>query len=144
MFREVPKNINYYLSVGNLKQYAMIVNYGGFQRTNVQMNVTANISDRFKIGGGMNGRIETRKNPGVPEVDDYWMPRFGTYRNLPTRRPFANDNPLYPTLTSTNPATNFGWLTYELSGTYQNTWRVGQLNFDAEYELFRWIKKPRD
>ncbi|SCM57918.1 putative protein {ECO:0000313/EMBL:CEA16138,1} [Petrimonas mucosa] len=134
------ENINYYLSVGNLKQDAMIVNYGGFQRTNVQMNVTANISDRFKIGGGMNGRIETRKNPGVPEVDDYWMPRFGTYRNLPTRRPFANDNPLYPTLTSTNPATNFGWLTYELSGTYQNTWRVGQLNFDAEYELFDGLK----
>jgi TonB-linked SusC/RagA family outer membrane protein len=134
------ENINYYLSVGNLKQDAMIVNYGGFQRTNVQMNVTANITDRFKVGGGMNGRIETRKNPGVPEVDDYWMPRFGTFRNLPTRRPFANDNPLYPTLTSTNPATNFGWLTYDLSGTFQNTWRVGQLNFDAEYELFDGLK----
>lgn len=129
-------NINYYLSVGNLKQDAMIVNYGGFQRTNVQMNVSANISDRFRVGAGMNGRIETRKNPGVPEPDDYWMPRFGTFRNLPTRRPFANDNPLYPTLTSTNPATNFGWLTYDLSGNFQNTWRVGQLNFDAEYELF--------
>ena len=104
------ENINYYLSVGNLKQDAMIVNYGGFQRTNVQMNVTANITDRFKVGGGMNGRIETRKNPGVPEVDDYWMPRFGTFRNLPTRRPFANDNPLYPTLT--NKPCHKLWLAY--------------------------------
>src|SRR5690554_5638983 len=133
-------DINYYLNIGNLRQDAMIVNYGGFERTNVQMNVNANITDRFRIGGGMNGRIETRENPGVPEVDDYWMPRFGTFRNLPTRRPFANDNPLYPTLTSTNPATNFGWLTYDLSGTFQNTWRVGQLNFDAEYELFDGLK----
>ena len=134
------ENINYYLSIGNLRQDAMIVNYGGFERTNVQMNVNANISDRFRIGGGMNGRIETRVNPGVPEPDDYWMPRFGTYRNLPTRRPFANDNPLYPTLTSTNPATNFGWLTYDLAGKYQDTWRVAQLNFDAEYELFDGLK----
>lgn len=134
------ENINYYLSIGNLSQDAMIVNYGGFERTNIQMNITANISERFKVGGGMNGRIERRVNPGVPEVDDYWMPRFGTYRNLPTRRPFANDNPLYPTLTSTNPATNFGWLTYELSGTFENTWRVAQLNFDAEYELLDGLK----
>ena len=134
------EDINYYLSVGNMRQDAMIVNYGGFERTNVQLNVNANITDKFRIGGGMNGRIETRRNPGVPEVDDYWMPRFGTFRNLPTRRPFANDNPLYPTLTSTNPATNFGWLTYDLSGTFQDTWRVAQLNFDAEYELFDGLK----
>ncbi|MEN6588478.1 MAG: SusC/RagA family TonB-linked outer membrane protein, partial [Proteiniphilum sp.] len=108
--------INYYLSVGNLNQDAIIVNYGGFTRTNVQMNVNANITDKLKVGGGMNGRIEKRVNPGVPEVDDYWMPRFATYRNLPTKRPFANDNPLYPTLTSTNPATNFAWLNYDLAG----------------------------
>ena len=38
--------INYYLSVGNLNQDAIIVNYGGFTRTNVQMNLNANISDK--------------------------------------------------------------------------------------------------
>lgn len=132
--------INYYLSVGNLNQDAIIVNYGGFSRTNVQMNVNANITDRFKIGGGMNGRIEKRINPGVPGVDDYWLPRFGTYRNLPTKRPFANDNPKYPTLTSTEAGTNFAWLTYDLSGKFENTWRVVQLNFDAEYEIFDGLK----
>lgn len=132
--------INYYLSVGNLNQDAIIVNYGGFTRTNVQMNVNANITDRFRIGGGMNGRIERRVNPGVPEADDYWMPRFGTYRNLPTRRPYANDNPLYPTLTSTNPATNFAWLNYETAGRYENTWRVVQLNFNTEYEIVDGLK----
>ncbi|MDD4116424.1 MAG: SusC/RagA family TonB-linked outer membrane protein, partial [Massilibacteroides sp.] len=82
--------INYYFSVGHMNQDAMIVNYGGFQRTNVQMNIDAQINDRLKIGATMNGRIEERRNPGVPEADDYWMPRFGTYRNLPTKRPFAN------------------------------------------------------
>ena len=132
--------INYYLSVGNLNQDAIIVNYGGFNRTNVQMNLNANITDRLKIGGGMNGRIEKRVNPGVPGVDDYWLPRFGTYRNLPTRRPFANDNPKYPTLTSTEAGTNFAWLTYDLSGKYEDTWRVVQLNVDAEYEFFEGLK----
>ncbi|MDR0422384.1 MAG: TonB-dependent receptor [Proteiniphilum sp.] len=132
--------INYYLSVGNLKQDAIIVNYGGFNRTNVQMNVNANVSDRLKIGGGMNGRIERRVNPGVPEADDYWMPRFGTYRNLPTARPYVNDNPLYPAVTSSVASTNFAMLNYDVSGRFEETWRVVQLNLDAEYEIFDGLK----
>ncbi|MBK5196132.1 MAG: SusC/RagA family TonB-linked outer membrane protein, partial [Proteiniphilum sp.] len=132
--------INYYLSVGNLNQDAIIVNYGGFTRTNVQMNVNANITDKLRMGAGMNGRVEKRINPGVPGGDDYWLPRFGTYRNLPTRRPFANDNPNYPTLTSTEAGTNFAWLTYDLSGKFEDTWRVVQLNFDAEYEIADGLK----
>ena len=120
--------INYYFSLGHMDQDAMIVNYGGFHRTNIQMNIESQINDKLKIGASMNGRIETTVNPGVPEADDYWMPVFGTYRNLPTKRPFANDNPDYPTQTSTNPATNFGWLNYEKSGKYQKDWRVIQLN----------------
>jgi TonB-linked SusC/RagA family outer membrane protein len=131
---------NYYISVGHLNQDAMIVNYGGFRRTNVQMNIETRITDRLKIGATMNGRIETRVNPGVPQDDDYWMPRFAVYRNLPTKRPFANDNPNYPTLTSSSAETNFGWLNYELSGKYQQDWRVGQLQANAEYEIFDGLK----
>ena len=62
------------------------------------------------------------------------------YRNLPTIRPFANDNPQYPTLTSTDPGTNFGWLNYDLSGERTETWRVSQLNFDAEYDIIDGLK----
>jgi len=127
--------INYYFSLGHLNQDAAIVNYGGFKRTNVQMNITSQISDRLKVGASFNARHEQTKNPGVPGEDDLWLPRFATYRNLPTVRPFANDNPNYPTLTSNDPGTNFGWLTYDLAGKFQNTWRVGQLNFDAEYNI---------
>src|SRR5690606_848567 len=129
------ENINYYFSVGHLDQQANIVNYGGFDRTNVKMNVEANISDRFKVGAGLNGRLEKRVNPGVPGGDDLWLPRFATYRNLPTVRPYANDNPNYPTPTSADPETNFAWLNYELSGKMEDTWRVGQLNFNSEYEI---------
>jgi len=134
------ERINYYFSLGHLNQNDVIVNYGGFKRTNVQMNVTAQISDRFRVGANYNARHEYRRNPGVPGGDDLWLPRFATFRNLPTVRPFANDNPDYPTLTSTDPGTNFGWLNYDLAGERTETWRVSQLNFDAEYDIIDGLK----
>ena len=39
---------NYYVSVGHMSQDAMIVNYGGFKRTNVQMNIDTQITSRLK------------------------------------------------------------------------------------------------
>ena len=60
------EKINYYLSAGHLDQKSIIRNYGGFNRTNVQLNLEANVSDRLKIGGNLNGRIEKRRQPGVP------------------------------------------------------------------------------
>lgn len=30
------------------------------------MNIDMNVNERFKIGATMNGRIEARRNPGVP------------------------------------------------------------------------------
>ncbi len=129
------EKINYYLSVSHLSQKAAILNYGGFYRTNIQMNIDANITSRLKVGGSMNGRIETRKHPGVPGGDDTWQALFAVYRNLPTARPFANDNPQYPTQTSALSETNFGMLNYDMSGKYKEVWRVMQLNFDAEYKI---------
>lgn len=132
--------VNYYFSVGHLNQDAIIQNYGGFRRTNAQMNIEAQINKRFKVGASMNGRIETRVNPGVPGEDDYWTAIFATYRNLPTKRPFANDNPNYPQMTSTDKSTNFAILNYERSGKYQEDWRVIQLNANAEYEVIDGLK----
>jgi len=131
---------NYYVSLGHLNQDAMIVNYGGFKRTNVQMNIDTQINDRLKVGATMNGRIEKRTNPGVPGVDDYWLPIFATYRNLPTRRPFANDNPNYPAQVSSEADTNFAFLNYDLSGKYEETWRVAQLQGTAEYTIMDGLK----
>lgn len=58
---------NYYVAVSHIDQEATVRGYGGFRRTNAQMNIDMNISDRFKIGATMNGRIEDRHHPGVPE-----------------------------------------------------------------------------
>lgn len=134
------ERINYYVSLSNLNQHAIIVNYGGFNRTNALMNINATLAQNFKIGAGVNARLESRVNPGVPEADDYWLPRLATYRNLPTKRPYANDNPKYPTMTSTLPGSNFAWLNYDLSGRFEETWRVIQMNLNAEYEITQGLK----
>lgn len=134
------EDINYYVALSHLNQQAIIRNYGGFYRTNMQMNIDANITKKLKIGGSVNGRIERKKNPGVPGADDYWTALFAIYRNLPTKRPYANDNPNYPAKTSSENSTNFAILNYDLSGKYEDTWRVIQLNLSAQYDIMKGLK----
>jgi hypothetical protein len=45
--------INYYFSIGDLKQEAAIRNYGGFYRTNVQMNIDAKITEKLTVGASI-------------------------------------------------------------------------------------------
>lgn len=131
---------NYYVSVSHINQDATVRNYGGFKRTNVQMNVDMKVNDRFKIGASMNGRIESRKNPGVPGGDDYDLPLYSNLKNWPTMGPYANDNPLYPQKVSTDINTNFALLNYENSGKMTDDWRVLQMQATAEYELLKGLK----
>ncbi|MCD7931125.1 MAG: SusC/RagA family TonB-linked outer membrane protein, partial [Tannerellaceae bacterium] len=130
---------NYYISVGHLNQDATIRNYGGFKRTNLQINLDTQLSKRLKIGVGVNGRIEERKNPGVPHADDYWLPRFAPLRNIPTEGAYANGNPNYPQSLD-DKQTNFGLLNYDLSGTFIEKWRVIQLLANAEYDIIDGLK----
>lgn len=131
--------IRYYMGVSNTIQESVVVNYGNFNRTNVQLNIEADVSDRLKIGAQFSGRIEQKKHPGVPG-DDIKAPFLGLYRNLPTVRPYANDNPKYPAQTSTYGDSNFAILNYDVSGRSEETYRVAQLNVTAEYELLQGLK----
>ena len=124
---------NYYVSLGRVNDEGVFEGYG-FDRTNIQANVDTKIGGRLTVGAQVNGRIERRANPGNPGVDDYWQPIFGLYRNLPTERPYANDNPNYPAATS-NGASNYATLNYDVSGWHENTWRVAQLNVNAGYNF---------
>ncbi|WP_315816231.1 TonB-dependent receptor plug domain-containing protein [Paraflavitalea speifideaquila] len=60
------ERINYYLSVTRLDQNSVLGREFTFKRTNVQSNIDARITNRFKVGMQINGRVETRDNPGVP------------------------------------------------------------------------------
>ncbi|MCD7930657.1 MAG: SusC/RagA family TonB-linked outer membrane protein [Tannerellaceae bacterium] len=134
------EKINYYISLGHMNQESIIVNYGGMKRYNVQMNIEAQINDRLKIGATMNGRMKTERNPGVPGTDDYNLPMIATYRNKPTIRPYANDNPNYPAMTNDDHSLNFALMNKELSGEMVDTWRMAQLNFNVEYEILDGLK----
>jgi TonB-linked SusC/RagA family outer membrane protein len=125
--------INYYLSFTSLDQDAVLKEFK-FTRRNLQSNVDANITKDLKVGVSINGRIESRENPGVPGGDDYWEPRFAIIRNTPMDRPYANDNPLYLN-NDGHVDDNFAMDNEAISGKYTNVWYVLQTNFNAEYKL---------
>ncbi len=126
--------ITYYVSGTHLYQNSVLGREYQFQRTNIQSNITARIANGLKIGGSINGRIETTSNPGVPNVDDYIVALFSTIRNTPLERPYANDNPEYLNDIKHN-ETNWGYLNKSKAGKFKSDWRQIQANFDAEYQV---------
>ena len=126
--------INYYLSLTRLDQTSVLGREFTFGRTNFQSNIDAQISDRFKVGVSINGNIESRDNPGVPGSDDYWAPRLALFRNRPTERPYANDNPDYINNIG-HMSENWGLLNKENSGYWTEDKRALQMNFVAEYDI---------
>ena len=128
------ENINYYLSYTKLHQDAVFGDQWTFDRNNIQSNVDADISDRLKVGVQINGRIESRRHPGVPGGDDFFAPRFAILRNRPYERPYANDNPEYVNDIGHN-TENWALQNFELGGYSEEDWRQLQTNFTAEYAL---------
>ena len=127
-------NINYYLSLTQLNQNSVLGDEFSFGRTNIQSNLDSQIGERIKLGIQINGRVETRDNPGIPGSDDYWAPVYALLRNRPTERPYANDNPDYINDIGHN-SENWAILNKKSSGYWTENWRVVQLNLDGEYDL---------
>ena len=126
--------INYYVSGTHLKQEAVLGPEFNFERSNIQSNLDANITDRLKVGIQINGRIETTDNPGIPGADDYWLPRFAILRNRPFERPYANDNPEYLNDIGHN-ETNWALHNKKIGGYSTNIVRFLQTNFTGEYQF---------
>jgi TonB-linked SusC/RagA family outer membrane protein len=126
--------VNYYVSATRLYQNSVLGREYKFARTNIQSNITARIANGLKVGVSVNGRIETRDNPGVPGGDDYFLAKFAILRNTPLERPYANDNPAYLNDIKHNES-NWAYLNYKNAGRFHNDWRVLQTNFNAEYQI---------
>lgn len=131
--------VSYYVSGTNLFQNSVLGSQYQFQRTNIQSNVTAKLSNGLKVGFDINGRVEDRQNPGVPGVDDYFLARLAVLENTPQERPYANDNPLYLNDLGPHLQSNYAFLNNKLSGHYHDTWRVIQTNFHVDWDL-PWVK----
>lgn len=121
--------VTYYIALSRIDQDAVFKDYN-FNRNNFQANIEAKVTDNLKVGMVTNGRIENTNNPGLTGSDDYWLARFGMFKALPTYRPFANDNPQYPALLPNNVDGNLATMNKNISGFYENKWRVFQGNWD--------------
>jgi TonB-linked SusC/RagA family outer membrane protein len=126
--------VNYYVSATNLYQNSQLGKEYKFNRSNIQSNVSVKVANGLKVSMDINGRIETRENPGVPGGDDYFLARFAVLRNTPLERPYANDNPAYLNDIG-HTESNYAFLNKKLSGLYHSDWRVLQANFGAEYQV---------
>ena len=127
----------YYFSVSHLAQDAIIRNFGGYQRTNFQLNLNTDITSKLKLGVTASGHYKVTKNPGIPG-DDYWLVTSATYYNSPLLHPYANDNPLYPQVTSSiNKYSNFAVMNYETAGKCITEERGINLNVDLGYEIIK-------
>jgi TonB-linked SusC/RagA family outer membrane protein len=126
--------MTYYVSATRLDQNSVLGREFTFGRTNLQSNINATVAKGLRAGVNINGRIETRDNPGVPQQDDYWLARFAILRNTPLERPYANDNPAYLNDIKHN-ETNWAYLNKTLGGKYKSEWRVLQTNMSIEYDI---------
>jgi TonB-linked SusC/RagA family outer membrane protein len=126
--------MSYYVSATNLYQNSVLGEEYEFKRSNIQSNISATVANGLKVGVNINGRIETRENPGVPGTDDYFLARFAVLRNTPVERPYANDNPNYLNDIG-HTESNYAFLNKKLSGVYHSDWRVLQTNFTADYQI---------
>lgn len=127
------ENVNYYVSVSHLNQDALIRDYN-FNRTNIQANVEASLSEGLSVGTQIYGRIEDRHQVGVPGLDDYFNPFLSIFTMWPTESPYANDNPNYIHQThnvNVNPAT----YREDVTGYVDDIWRAIKGNFFARYDF---------
>lgn len=127
------KDVRYYASMAHLDQDAVFKDYK-FKRSNFQSNIDAQITNTLKMGINLSGRIETRENPGLGGDDDYYNARLALYRVRPTDRPYANDNPLYPAYLPYDKELNLATMSNDIAGTYADTWRVFDSNWDLEWQ----------
>jgi TonB-linked SusC/RagA family outer membrane protein len=128
------EKVNYYVSATNFFQNSNLGKEYEFGRTNIQSNISARVATGLRVSANINGRIESRENPGVPGGDDYFLARFAILRNTPIERPYANDNPNYLNQIN-NIESNYAFLNKKISGTLRSDWRVLQTNFSAEYDI---------
>lgn len=122
----------YYISLARVDQDAVFKDFN-YNRTNLQANITTQLSKNLKIGYQATGKIEKNTNPGLPGNDDYNLIKLSLLGLQPIYRPYANDNPLYLNYIEANDSRNMAALTKQYAGTYDDTWNTIQNSFTADY-----------
>jgi TonB-linked SusC/RagA family outer membrane protein len=127
-------NISYYVAGNRNYSNSVLGDEFDYGRTNIISNIDANITNRLKVGLGINGYSEKTENPGIPGGDDFFLPKYAILRNTPWERPYANDNPKYLNDIRHN-ETNWAYNNFELGGYLRDVRKFMQANFTAEYAI---------
>lgn len=137
------EHMGYYAAMSHVKQESIVRNYGYFERTNIQLNVNADIAKNLTFAMKINGRVENTHhvafNSYLSGNDAYWTAFYASLNNEPIMRPYANDNPKYPAVCR-GIYTNFANLTYERSGTDNDSWKIFQGSVNLEWEPLKNLK----
>lgn len=127
----------YYVSASWIDQDAVFKDFN-FNRVNLQVNFTMQVTDRLKIGYQMSGKIEDNSGPALYKIDaasdEYQLIRNSLFALLPTTRPFANDNPNYPNYLAVHDGRNMAVLDKAHAGEYDGKWRTIRNTLNFEYE----------
>lgn len=133
--------MSYYLALSHTRQDAMAYDYGYYEKTNMQLNVDADITKNFKVKAQVNGRVENNMMPawnaGLSGTTGYWALAYATVTNPPTTGPYANGNSAYPALVTGAGYTNSAILKRSMAGDQNDNWRVIQANLTGEWEPFK-------
>lgn len=127
------KNSNYYLSVSNTRQEALMKDFN-YDRTNVQLNLEATILNGLTVGAQLSGRHEKTEDVGLPGGDGYFSAILGMFKMIPTVGPYANDNPDYVNHTR-EIAYNPALFRRNIAGYKDNLNRNANINMYAEYKF---------
>jgi len=125
----------YYLSFNSTYQDGMFRS-NDFKRQNIQSNVESEIAKGLKIAMNLNGRVEQYNSVATTlNWDDAYIFSEALFRNRPTERPYANDNPLYPADNGARGYVNTSVYTGENAnpGKRTDTYRVFQGNLKLTY-----------
>lgn len=137
-------HVNYYFGLGHTRQESLVNDYGYYERTNMQMNIDADISPTLRVMAQVNGRVEDNVtaafNSYLSGHDGYWSAFFATENNLPTSQPYANGNHMYPANTSAAGYTNFATLKMSQAGKQTQHWMVFQGNAALEWTPLKGLK----
>lgn len=126
-------NANYYLSVSNTDQDALMKDFS-YKRTNLQVNLETKPIKGLTIGTQISAKQEKSEDVGLPGGDGYFAAILGLFTNIPTVGPYANDNPQYINHTrdlSRNPAL----FSRDIAGYKDNLYRNANANIYAEYKF---------
>ncbi|WP_349314152.1 TonB-dependent receptor [Chitinophaga sp. MM2321] len=95
----------YFVSLGYVSEAGLLKSGDmGFRKYNIRSNLTTELSKNLKAEVFLAGRYDKRDQPG----ENFFNIFKGTRVTLPTEKPYANNNPLYPavvTPSNQNPLT---------------------------------------